>query len=80
MSLFNIKGPVILSAEPEKGNLASVYIQDIKLIPDIIKELPYLVFYVTNEETEFLICLNDHDYLIGCGTAFDWVEQMENND
>ena len=31
-------------------------------------------YYLTNESAEFLICENDHNFLIACGTAKKWLE------
>lgn len=33
-------------------------------------------FYITNFETEYVICFNHHDCLLGCGTAKKWVESL----
>lgn len=33
-------------------------------------------FYVTNTETDYLICFNDHNCLLGCGRAKKWVNQF----
>lgn len=33
------------------------------------------VFYVTDTEASYLICFNDHDFLIGCGSAREWLER-----
>ncbi len=32
-------------------------------------------FYLTNEDSDFLICFNHHDYLIGLGKAYEWVQK-----
>ena len=32
------------------------------------------VFYVTDAEADFLICFNDHDFLMGWGGAREWLE------
>lgn len=34
-------------------------------------------FYITNYATEYLICFNHHDCLIGCGTAKNWVDTLK---
>jgi hypothetical protein len=33
----------------------------------------HFVFYITNDNCDYLLCFNDHDYLIGCGTAKKWI-------
>jgi hypothetical protein len=45
---------------------------------DIVKTLSEsigFVFYLTNSNLDFLICHNDHDYLIGSGIASDWIKK-----
>jgi hypothetical protein len=42
-------------------------------VVSIMCECPGFVFYVTNSDCTFLICFNDHDYLIGAGEAKEWV-------
>ena len=39
----------------------------------ILSECPGFVFYLTDCECTFLLCHNDHDYLIGAGDAKGWV-------
>ena len=34
-------------------------------------------FYITDIETEYLLCFNDHDGLLGCGKAKKWVESLD---
>lgn len=34
------------------------------------------VFYVSNQDLNFLICFNDHDDLLGAGTAGKWIDNM----
>lgn len=36
-------------------------------------------FYLTNASFDYLLCFNDHDYLIGSGEAKKWIESMINN-
>lgn len=45
---------------------------DLKLL---LSECPSFEFYVANLLLDYLLCFNDHDYLIGCGTAADWVKR-----
>jgi hypothetical protein len=33
-------------------------------------------FYVCDEEVKYLICYNDHDYIIAWGYAREWVRQL----
>lgn len=34
------------------------------------------VFYVTDEDTSYVLCFNEHDYLIGAGSAREWVSSL----
>lgn len=34
-------------------------------------------FYLTNMGTQYLICFNHHDCLLGCGTAKEWVSELQ---
>lgn len=34
-------------------------------------------FYITNFETDYLVCFNHHDCLLGCGTAKNWIESLK---
>ena len=34
------------------------------------------VFYITNESKSYLLCFNDHDYLIGSGQAKEWIKSL----
>ena len=43
-------------------------------ITQFLAELPF-VFYLTNENLDFLITQNDHDYLIASGTAEPWLRE-----
>lgn len=36
-------------------------------------------FYVTNENGDFLIAYNHHEYLVACGTAKPWLEGFTND-
>jgi hypothetical protein len=35
-------------------------------------------FYLTNQEIDYFICYNHHDYLITSGTAADWLKSLLN--
>jgi hypothetical protein len=41
----------------------------------LIENTSGFVFYVSDQQQDYLICYNDHDYLIGCGTAKKWIEK-----
>jgi hypothetical protein len=43
------------------------------LLSEFLNEIPIQVFYVSNASLDYLICYNDHDYLIAAGTAEPWL-------
>ncbi|UQA58580.1 hypothetical protein [Polyangium aurulentum] len=42
----------------------------------VIKECYGFVYYVTNETLDYVVCHNDHDYILGAGKAKAWVESL----
>jgi hypothetical protein len=42
----------------------------------ILGECFGFIYYVTNESLDYLLCENDHDYLIGAGAAKPWVQSL----
>ncbi len=40
----------------------------------LLGECPLFEFYVTDDAFNFLICQNDHGYLIGAGDAASWIQ------
>ena len=80
VSNYDPNGWSALSDFPYKGK---VYVffddEDLTFIFDNIKELVLalaecigFVFYVTDVNCSFLLCHNDHDYLIGAGDIRGW--------
>ncbi len=58
----------------DKRDEAIVYVfTQGQLLVDFLNEFPPFVFYITNESLDYLICYNDHDYLIAAGTAEPWL-------
>ncbi len=43
----------------------------------VLLECPALEFYVCDEDGSYLLCSNDHDFIIGWGTARPWVETLD---
>ena len=39
----------------------------------ILNDTTGFVFYVTNKNADYLMCFNDHDFIIGCGQAEEWI-------
>ena len=44
----------------------------------LLSEMYGFEFYITNFMTEYLICFNHHDCLMGCGAAKNWVNELQN--
>jgi hypothetical protein len=55
---------------------------DVWVLPDghslarVIGECSGFWFYACSEEAEYLLCYDDHDCLIGLGTATDWIRTL----
>ncbi len=47
--------------------------ENLQVISAILGECNPFVYYVTNSALDFLLCENDHDYLIAMGEAKDWL-------
>lgn len=62
----------------DRESEANMYsISSCKEAVKILSECPGFVFYITDEGCSFLLCHNDHDYLIGAGSAKDWIGREE---
>ncbi|MEJ5027729.1 hypothetical protein [Comamonas sp. MYb69] len=42
----------------------------------VLKESSAMEFYVCDDEARYLLCCNDHDFLIGWGIAAPWVASL----
>lgn len=51
-----------------------------KDIPRVLEECFRFEFYVADRNLYFLFCVNHHDFLIGAGTAKDWVANLKSNE
>jgi hypothetical protein len=61
----------------DKNNETTMYsINNCSDVVKLLSECPGFVFYITDANCSFLLCHNDHDYLIGAGIAKDWVGSM----
>jgi hypothetical protein len=69
----------IMFIEPDRLSSSSVIFQfnNSKDLINLIGNCFNFVFYITDKTGSFLICFNDHDYLIGCGTARDWIMSLK---
>ena len=48
------------------------------MLARVFKNAPALQFYITDSEASFILCYNDHEYLIGVGACKKWLEKLEN--
>lgn len=53
-----------------------IVISNGKSLYKLLDEMFGFEFYITNFETDYLLCFNHHDCLLGCGTAKKWVESL----
>ena len=53
-------------------------ISDGKSLYKLLDDMFGFEFYITNFETNYLLCFNHHDCVLGCGTAKNWVESLNN--
>lgn len=42
----------------------------------LLGEMYGFEFYITDFETEYLLCFNHHDCILGCGRAEKWVKSL----
>ena len=42
----------------------------------VLRECPGFEFYATNENVEYVLCHNHHDYLIGVGACASWISTL----
>ena len=43
------------------------------LLQKILEETYNFVFYITDQRLSYLLCHNDHDFVIACGDARNWI-------
>lgn len=51
-------------------------ISDGKSLYKLLDDMFGFEFYITNFETNYLLCFNHHDCILGCGTAKNWIESL----
>lgn len=42
----------------------------------LLAETFHFVFYITRDDLSFLLAYDDHDCLIGCGSAVEWIREL----
>jgi hypothetical protein len=61
----------------DAGNDTSMFaIPNGECLRKILADCPLFVFYVTDRACSFLLCHNDHDYVLGTGEAANWVSAV----
>jgi hypothetical protein len=54
----------------------SVFRLNGRQVKSLLAECFMFVFYVANERHDYMIAQNDHDCILGCGTAKSWVQGL----
>ncbi len=72
---FRRNSKKLLFTEPSKGIIVFEFNNSIDLV-NMLDNSYGFVFYVTDINISYLLCFNDHDYLIGCGDAKYWVGSL----
>ena len=57
----------------EHDDQAMIELSPVRLASAVLGECCLFVFYLTDREGSFLIAFNDHDYVICCGAAQQWM-------
>jgi len=76
---FEVESEKILFLEPEISKVCFQFENSLDVV-SMLENSYGFVFYITNLNLDYLICFNDHDYLIGCGTAKDWIKSLDRKD
>lgn len=66
----------LLFFEPKEDSKVFKF-EDGNSLARVIEDCPLFVFYLTDETGSYLLCVNDHDYLIGAGDAMAWVSSLD---
>jgi hypothetical protein len=69
------KQPVFIFFDVDDDD-SVVCLQDGSRITSILAECTGFVFYIADLEYNYLICFNDHDFLIGAGIAREWINRL----
>lgn len=71
---YNDKIMIFFDIENESAMYSVISCSD---LVKLLSECPGFVFYLTDAKCSFVLCHNDHDYLIGVGTAKDWIRKLQ---
>lgn len=55
---------------------AMLVINDGNALYKLLSEMFGFEFYITNFKTNYVLCFNHHDCLVGCGTAAEWIKPL----
>lgn len=66
--------PCLLCFEPRLDNNVLEFARGTDL-EAVLAECSGFVFYVCDADMNYLLCFNDHDYLIALGTAKPWLDE-----
>jgi hypothetical protein len=71
-----VRGPAYLFFD--KRDEPSVFrFKEGQRIREVLEECSGFEFYICDSEYTYLLCNNDHDYLIGAGKAQEWVKSLQ---
>lgn len=65
--------PILIFFE-QSDDKSIVRLENGSYLSKILGECFGFVFYITDLDYNYLVCFNDHDILMGAGTASDWIE------
>ena len=70
-----IDSSAILFLEKEDAEFAVIFKQP-NHFKILLENSFHFVFYITNPSFDYLLCFNDHDYLIGSGSSKKWIASL----
>ena len=73
ISEFVGKKPILIFFE-QSDDSSIVYLKNGSFLSEILGECFGFVFYITDLKYSYIISFNDHDILIGSGTAANWIK------
>ncbi len=68
-----VRGAAVLVIEGSDGDALGYRFKESRELTRVLEESSGYVFYVTDAEATYLLCFNDHDYLIAAGAARAWL-------
>jgi hypothetical protein len=68
--------PVLMLFDPSDEVVGVRFAHGSQVVPVLAESFGF-EFYVTNEQLEFLLCFNHHDFLIAAGSAKAWLENVQ---